>query len=295
MTSVNSQDIRLTGQIAVVTGGGRGIGRAISLSLAAAGAAVAVLARSKDELSETIRLIEEAGGRGRALVADVTDSAAVSDAMRSVRELFGPVDVLVNNAGAVQPLGPFTENSVDDWWRTMEVNVRGPVLCTHAVLPEMIARRRGRVINIASGAGTVSAPYFSSYVTSKTALVRWTECMAIETRERGISFFSLEPGTVRTAMTEYSLNSEEGRKWLPWFKKIFEQKIDVPAERPARLVLELASGRMDALSGKFLSIYEDLDLMLKSLDEIEEKNLHSLKLERLSGPKANLGLNELKK
>jgi len=91
------------------------------------------------------------------------------------------------------------------------------------------------------------------------------------------------------------LNSEEGKKWLPWFGRIFEQKIDVPAERSARLVLELASGRMDALSGRFLSIYEDLDLMLKSLDEIKEKNLHSLKLERLSDPKANPGLNELKK
>jgi NAD(P)-dependent dehydrogenase (short-subunit alcohol dehydrogenase family) len=292
---MNSQSISLKNQIALVTGGGRGIGRAIAQSLASAGAAVAVLARTRDELAETVRLIEEAGGRARALVADVTDRQAVEDAMRQAGEALGPVDLLVNNAGAVQPLGPFAENRVDDWWRTMEVNVHGPLLCTHAVLPEMISRRRGRIVNIASGAGTVSAPYFSGYITSKTALIRWTECMALETREQGISFFAIEPGTVRTAMAEYSLNSEEGKKWLPWFGRIFEQNINVPAERAARLVLELASGRMDALSGKFLSIYEDLDLMLKSLDEIKEKSLHSLKLERLSGPKANLGLNELKK
>jgi len=292
---MNPQEIPLKNQIAVVTGGGRGIGRAIAQSLASAGAAVAVLARSQNELAETVRLIEEAGGRARAFVADVADPAAVRNAMRSVRESLGPVDLLVNNAGAVQPLGPFAENTVEDWWRTMEVNVHGPLLCTHAVLPGMIARHGGRIINIASGAGTVSAPYFSSYITSKTALIRFTECMAIETRGQGISCFAIEPGTVRTAMAEYSLNSEEGMKWLPWFGRIFEQKIDVPAERSARLVLELASGRMDALSGRFLSIYEDLDLMLKSLDEIKEKNLHSLKLERLSDPRANPGLNELKK
>lgn len=292
---MNPQEIPLKNQIAVVTGGGRGIGRAIAQSLASAGAAVAVLARSQDELAETIGLIEKAGGRAGAFVADVTDPAAVRNAMRSVEEFLGPVDLLVNNAGAVQPLGPFEENSVEDWWRTMEVNVHGPLLCTHAVLAGMIARHSGRIINIASGAGTVSAPYFSGYITSKTALIRFTECMAIETRKQGISCFAIEPGTVRTAMAEYSLNSEEGKKWLPWFGRIFEQKIDVPAERSARLVLELASGRMDALSGKFLSIYEDLDLMLKSLDEIKEKNLHSLKLERLSDPKANPGLNELKK
>lgn len=295
MTPVNPQNISLKNQVAVVTGGGRGIGRAIAQSLSSAGAAVAVLARSKDELAETVRLIEAEGGRARAFVADVTDPAAVQNAMRGARESLGPVDLLVNNAGAVEPLGPFAENRVEDWWRTMEVNLHGPLLCTHAVLPEMIARRGGRIVNIASGGGTVSAPFFSSYVVSKTALIRWTECVALETEKQGISVFAIEPGTVRTAMTEYSLNSEEGKKWLPWFARIFEQKIDVPAERPARLVLELASGRMDALSGKFLSIYEDLDLMLKSLEEIKEKNLHSLKLERLSGPKANLGLNELKK
>jgi NAD(P)-dependent dehydrogenase (short-subunit alcohol dehydrogenase family) len=190
---MNPQEIQLKNQVAVVTGGGRGIGRAIAQSLASAGAAVAVLARSQNELAETVRLIEEAGGRARAFVANVADPAVVRNAMRSVQESLGPVDVLVNNAGAVQPLGPFAENTVEDWWRTMEVNVHGPLLCTHAVLPGMIARHGGRIINIASGAGTVSVPYFSSYVTSKTALIRFTECMAIETRGQGISCFAIEP------------------------------------------------------------------------------------------------------
>lgn len=283
----------LENQTALVTGGGRGIGRAIALSLAAAGARVAVIARSKEQLDEAVRLIEKAGGIAAAFPADVTDAEAVKAAIGSIEPSLGPVDILVNNAAVVQPLGPFWESPVEEWWRGMEVNMLGPVLCSHAVLPGMIARRRGRIINIASGGGTVSAPYFSSYITTKTALIRWTECLAHETREHGIACFSLEPGTVRTAMAEYSLNSPEGRKWLPWFAKIFEQKIDVPPERAAGLVLELASGRIDALSGRFLSIYEDLDVLLQCAEEIRERNLHSLKLERLSGPGSNRGLNQL--
>jgi NAD(P)-dependent dehydrogenase (short-subunit alcohol dehydrogenase family) len=267
-TNTDTHKISLQKQIAVVTGGGRGIGRAIALKLASAGAVVAVVARSQTELAESVALIENAGGRARAFTADLTSPPAVQTAFQAIEQSLGPVDILVNNAATVEPLGPFWETSIENWWYGMELNVRGPLLCTHLVLPGMIARRRGRIINIASGGGTVSAPYFSSYVTSKTALIRFTECMALETRDHGISCFAIEPGTVRTAMSEYSLNSEAGKKWLPWFGRIFEQKINVPPERPARLVLEIASGRMDALSGRFLSIYEDLDLMLKSVDEI---------------------------
>ncbi|MBZ5524176.1 MAG: SDR family oxidoreductase [Acidobacteriia bacterium] len=283
----------LQNKIAVVTGGGRGIGRAIALELASAGAAVAVIARSQPELAEAVALIEKAGGRASAFFADVANPQAVQTTFQEIEQSLGPVDILVNNAATVQPLGPFWETSVENWWYGMELNIHGPLMCTHAVLPGMIARRCGHIINIASGAGTVSTTFFSSYVTSKTALIRWTECLALETREHGIACFSLEPGTVRTSMAEYALNSPEGRKWLPWFPRIFDQKIDVPPERAARLVLELASGRIDALSGRFLTIYEDLDALLQRSEEIKERNLYSLKLERLT--ESNAGLNTLKK
>jgi NAD(P)-dependent dehydrogenase (short-subunit alcohol dehydrogenase family) len=273
--------VSLSNQVAVVTGGGRGIGRAVAISLATAGASVAVLARSVDELDETVRLIGQAGGRARSFPTDVTVTGAVGDAIVAIEQELGPVDLLVNNAGAVQPFGPVWETSAEEWWRSMEVNMLGPLLCSHAVLPGMVIRRRGRIVNIASGAGTVSTPFYTSYVTSKTALIRFTECLALEVKPHGIAVFAIEPGTVRTAMTEYSLNSPEGQKWLPWFKQIFEQNIDVPAERPAQLVLALASGRADALSGRFMSIREDLDAMLKDASTIEQQNLYSLKMDRL--------------
>lgn len=274
-------EIDLAHQVAVVTGGGRGIGRAIAQALASAGAVVAVLARSKVELDETVRLIEQSGGRAKAFPVDVSDPEPVQSILQDVERDLGPVDILVNNAAVIGPLGPFQESNVQDWWRAMEVNLRGPLLLAHAVLPGMTARHRGRIINVASGAGTISAPFFSGYVTSKTALIRFTECLALETQPHGIACFAVEPGTVRTSMADYSLNSAEGKKWLPWFPKIFEQKIDVPPERAAQLVLTLASGSMDALSGRLLSIHEDLNALLAAAEEIRERNLFSLKMERL--------------
>ena len=210
--NTSSQSSALRGQVALVTGGGRGIGRAIAEALAAAGAVVAVLARSADELRETVRLVTDGGGRAAAFPADVTDSKAVQSAISEIAKSLGPIDLLVNNAGTPKPFGPFWETDVDDWWKGMEVNVLGSLLCARFVMPQMISRRRGRIVNIVSGAGVTAMTYFSSYVCSKTALVRFTECLALECKGSGVSIFAVAPGTVRTAMSEYSLNSEEGKK-----------------------------------------------------------------------------------
>lgn len=272
----------LRNQLAVVTGGGRGLGRAIALALAGAGARVAVLARSTTDLAETVRLVTDAGGSAHAFVADVTVPEQVSTVFADITAELGPIDLLVNNAGVIKPLGPVWMTSPDEWWQTMEVNVRGPLLCSHAVLPAMVERRRGRIVNMASGAGAASSPNYTSYVTSKTALIRFTECVALETAAYGVTAFSISPGTVRTSMTEYSLNSAEGQRWLPWFLRVFEEQVDMPAERGAQLVVELASGRADALSGRFISVFDDLDFLIRSAAEIEEKNLYSLRLDKLS-------------
>jgi NAD(P)-dependent dehydrogenase (short-subunit alcohol dehydrogenase family) len=290
MTSTSDKKEILQNQVALVTGGGRGIGRAVAQALAAAGARVAVLARSASELNETVSLIEKSGGTARAYVADVTRRGQIETAVHQVEELLGPVDVLINNAGDVKPFGPLWETDPDEWWRSLEVNLRGPLLCTRAVLPGMIERRRGRIINVSSRAGTMAAPYYSSYVSSKTALIRFTECVALEAKVHGVALFAISPGTVRTAMANYSLESPEGKKWLPWFGQIIEQHIDVPAERPAQLVLTLASGKFDALSGRMISIFDDLDLLLKSRAEIEQRDLYSLKMDQLQTAGGNPAL-----
>lgn len=280
----------LQGQVALVTGSGRGIGRAIAQALASAGAAVAVVSRSAEELSETVHLVEQDGGRASAFPADVTNAEAIQKAIRAIEQSLGPVDILVNNAGTAKPLAPFAHCDVNEWWQGMEINMLGPVLCSRFVLPGMISRRKGRIINVASGAGAMAMTNFSSYVCSKTALVRFTECLALETKSYGIAVFVIAPGTVKTAMSEYSVNSAEGQKWLPWFKRIFDEGFTVPPERPASLVLELASGRADVLSGRFVSIYDDLDQLLQGSAEVEKRNLHALKVERLAAAPANTAL-----
>jgi NAD(P)-dependent dehydrogenase (short-subunit alcohol dehydrogenase family) len=280
----------LAGQVAAVTGGGRGIGRAIACALAGAGARVAVIARSQRELQETVQLIEQEGGQAQFFLADVSDAEQVSRAFAEIQRSLGEVDLLVNNAGVLKPFGPLWENDASEWWRNMEVNVRGPMLCARAVLPQMIARRRGRITNVSSGVGGAAMPHYSGYIVSKTALLRLTECLALEAAAYGVSVFVISPGAVRTAMTEYSLNSEAGQRWLPWFRRIFDEGIDVPAERPARLVLELASGKADALSGRFISVYDDLDLLCAHAREIEQQDLYCLRLPKLASAPGNAKL-----
>jgi NAD(P)-dependent dehydrogenase (short-subunit alcohol dehydrogenase family) len=270
----------LEGQVAVVTGAGRGIGRAVALALARAGAKIAALARTQSEIEETAALIKKSGF-AQAFAVDLTDTSGVLRAMVKIEAALGPVDVLVNNAGRLGPIGPFVDSEPGEWWRVLDVNVRGPMLCTRAVLPGMMARGRGRIVNIASG--VMPYPYLSAYVTSKTALVRFSEILAAETRARGVYVFAIAPGTTRTAMSEHSLTSEEGRRWIPWFGRIFTEKLDVPMERPVQLVVDLASGRADALSGRLLTVFDDLDALLPRATEIEREGLYSLRVRRFDG------------
>jgi NAD(P)-dependent dehydrogenase (short-subunit alcohol dehydrogenase family) len=272
----------LAGQVALVTGGGRGIGRAMARALAAAGAAVAVSARSADQLAETVAEITDAGGQVTALPVDVSDPGAVVQMVGEAEQRLGPLDLLVNNAAVGGHVGPIWEADPEEWWRCLEINLRGPFLCARAALPGMVARGRGRIVNVASGAGPQPVPYLSGYVTSKAALIRFTENLALEARPHGIRAFALDPGTVRTAMTEQALTSPAGQKWLPWFRDLFEQGRDVPPERAAQLVCLLASGKADALTGRFISVAYDVEELIARAEEIEQGDLYTL---RLRGPR----------
>jgi NAD(P)-dependent dehydrogenase (short-subunit alcohol dehydrogenase family) len=216
-----------------------------------------------------------------AVVADVTDATSVERMVLQVEGALGPADLLVNNAATPGPLGPMWEADADDWWRTMEMNLRGPYLCSRALLPGMIARRQGRIINLSTTAATVAVAHMGAYVISKTALTRFTENLAAEVVNSGVSVFALDPGTVRTAMSEYLLESEAGKKWLPWFRKLFDQGRDVPAEKAAQLVVQVASGRADALSGRFFGTSDELEKLLERLEEIKRADLYALRIRKL--------------
>jgi NAD(P)-dependent dehydrogenase (short-subunit alcohol dehydrogenase family) len=264
--------IDLSGRVALVTGGGRGIGRAIAAALARAGASMAVLARSAAQLDEVVSDITRAGGRAFACPADVTDRTAVESAVAAVGQTLGPIDLLVNNAGVGGPVGPLAEADPEEWWRCLEVNLRGPLLCSRAVLPGMLARRQGRIVNVASGAGTRAIPDLSAYVTSKAALIRLTENLAAEVRGAGVCVFAIQPGTVRTAM------AEEARRLLPWLAEVFERGQDVPPERAGRLVVYLASGRADRLSGRFLAVEWDVEGLVRRAGQLAGSDALTLRL-----------------
>ena len=217
-------------RVALVTGASRGIGRAIALRLAADGLAVAVAARTADQVDDTVR----AAGRGAlALVLDVTDAAAVAASVeRTAREL-GPVDVLVNNAGLAES-APFVKTEPELWDRHFAVNVRAPYLLARAVLPGMLARRWGRVINVASLAGLFGSPYVTAYTASKHALVGFTRALATEVSGKGVTVNALCPGFVAT-----DLVWRGARNIVAKTGKSFEDAMQALAEmNPGRRLIE---------------------------------------------------------
>jgi NAD(P)-dependent dehydrogenase (short-subunit alcohol dehydrogenase family) len=279
MGRVDKRPIDLSGQVALVTGGGGGIGSAIAAALARAWASVALLDRSAAELDKEVEHFSWSGrGRPFACPADVTDRAAVESAVAAVGRRFGRIDLLVNNAGVFGPVGPLAEVDPDEWWRCLEVNLRGPLLCSRAVLPGMLARGSGRIVNVASWAGTRAIPNLSAYVTSKAALIRLTENLAAEVGAAGVRVFAIHPGTVRTAMTEAVLDSEEARRRLPWFPAIFQEEQDVPPPVAGGLVALLASGRADALSGRLLAVEWDVEALARRGEELAGTDALTLRL-----------------
>ena len=274
-----AQAADLTGQTALVTGGSRGLGRGFALALSVAGAKVAVTGTSAQALAETAALIEGAGGVGLTIAADVADEQETDNAVAAVERELGPVDILVNNAGIIGPLTATEEADPALWWRTLEVNLRGPYLYARAVAPGMVARGRGRIVNLSSLAGVFAVPYAGAYCASKAAISHWTHSLAQELAGTGVTAFAYAPGLVRTGMTEYSASSPEVRKELrDYFSAAFAEGRDTPMEQSVAQLMRLASGEADALSGCHVNVSDDLDAMLADAERIREQHLHVLGL-----------------
>jgi NAD(P)-dependent dehydrogenase (short-subunit alcohol dehydrogenase family) len=254
----------LSRQVALVTGSGRGIGRQITLELGSRGVAVALVARTVDQLDEVAAEVEEAGGQALVAPGDVTDRLAVEAIVARVEGQLGPIDLLVNNAGAGET-SEFLKTDPDDWWRTVEVNLRGPALFCHYVLQRMVPRRRGRIINVASGAAVRPTPLGSEYACSKAAVLRLTDCLAEMAWEHQIALFAVSPGLVRTDLTRRGFEGTPQSDWTP-------------IDRIGHLVADLATGRADRLSGRFIHVHDDLDELILHAGEIERDDLHQLRM-----------------
>jgi 3-oxoacyl-[acyl-carrier protein] reductase len=250
----------LAGQVALVTGGGRGIGRLIAHELSDAGMRVAVAARTADQIEATAREID-----GLAVTADVSRAEEVEAMVAATERELGPIDLLVNNAGVGPARTLPWEEDPADWWRVFEINVLGAYLCSRAVLRGMVERGRGRIVNTGSGASYLPLGAPSSYGASKAALGRFGELLAGQVAEFGIAVFVISPGLVRTEMTEPFGDD------APW----------TPPELAPRLVRVLAGGRADRLAGRYIHAeHDDIEALIERADEIVERDLNALRLQR---------------
>lgn len=195
---------RFDGSVAVVTGGGQGIGAAVARALAAEGAAIVVAARSADPIEKVAAEIRDGGGKAWAVRCDVTDAASVHSLVQAAARRAGVVNILVNNAGAAHS-APLAKITLEDWNRLLAVNATGTFLCTQAFLPAMVMRKQGSIVNVASVAGLAGARYIAAYAAAKHAVIGLTRSVAAELEGTGVTCNAVCPGFVDTEMTKQSV------------------------------------------------------------------------------------------
>ena len=193
----------LEGKVALITGGGRGIGKAVAIAYARAGAKLALCARTATELEESVSELRALKTEAEGWICDVSLEEPVKQFVAGAHEKFGRIDVLVNNAGVMTRPVPMTELNVRKWDYTMAVNLRGPFLVTQAVLPVMIKQKSGSIINVSSMIGRGAYANFIAYATSKWGLEGFTQTLAVEARSSNIRVNSVEPGYVATKLTGF--------------------------------------------------------------------------------------------
>lgn len=279
----------LEGQVALVTGAGRGIGRAVAEALAASGASVALMARSTEQLEDAKTTITGAGGRAISVTGDVTRKEDVQRAVDETQRQLGTITVLVSNAGITGPFAPIWDADADEWWRTQEVHVHGAFLCTRAVWPGMVERGDGRIIIVSSRAAERGGANVSAYQIAKAGQLRMAEALAAEGADLGIKVFSLHPGFVDTQFALEPLQRADAQKYAVGFvNRLRELRNDsslgTPVSRVADLCVFLASGQADALSGRYFRAEEDWADMARNANKIQHDDLYTLRLRTLAEP-----------
>lgn len=248
---------KLENQTVLITGASRGIGQALAFTLAEAGAFVGLVARDGAALDLVARQITARGGRALALAADVAQPESGKAVVQKAQAAMGPIEVLVNGAGIQHPIGPLWENDWGEWEQAFQVNLFGPIRLMQAVIPQMMARGQGKIINFSGGGATAPRPNFSAYAVSKAALVRLTETLAEELKPYNIQVNAVAPGAINTRMLAEVIAA--GEKAGAEYRQALERaKSGGASVQPVcELVRFLASAASGNLTGKLISALHD--------------------------------------
>lgn len=270
----------LASKVAIVTGGARGIGRAIATLFATEGAKGVIVSRTADEINSTVSDIKDNGGEAIGIVADISRWNDVERVTNNTISAFGTIDILVNNAGVQKPIGPFADINIEEWIKNFQINLFGTALCCKAVLPVMIKKKSGKIINLSGGGSTSPRVNFTAYGVAKTAVVRFTETLAEELKDFGIQVNAIAPGAVNTKMLTEILDAGEaaGERELEE-AKVRVAKGGTSPELAAELALFLASDKSNGLTGRLISaVWDDWKNFDRNIiSQIMKSNKYSLR------------------
>ncbi len=269
----------LTGKTALITGGARGIGKAIARQFLEDGALVLICSRKKEELEKTCKELDPSGKKLFYFVADISVYNDCENLFNYSLKIFKKLDILVNNAGVYGPIGLLVENSPSEWVKTIHINLLGAVYCTKLALPQMKKQKKGKIINLAGAGvgGQNPLSRFSAYYTSKAGIAAFTEVIASEVSEDNIQVNCISPGAINTYFIDYLL-SQDPKNAGPMYKQALVTKRtggDSPGSA-TKLVSFLASDVSKNVTGKILSAKWDKIELLKKLNK-KNKNLFTLR------------------
>ncbi len=267
--------------VVVVTGASRGIGRNTARYFAERGWNVIGTGRDEKQIERVRAELQQFDANNDMLPVDVSDPQQVTQAVTAVIERYGHIDLWINNAGAFMGIGLSWEVPAKDWLNDIQTNLFGTMHCVQAILPHMLMRGGGRIINLVGGGTQDAFAYGNAYGVSKTAVARYTENLVVELADRPVKVFALDPGLNDTDMTRYQRESAVGRQYLAdMLEPLFSRQHDVPPERLPEWAYRIAQGELDDYVGRIISVYDDIEQLKSNAAQLTDANKLRLRLMR---------------
>ncbi|MDI6754597.1 MAG: SDR family NAD(P)-dependent oxidoreductase [Thermodesulfobacteriota bacterium] len=243
--------MKLQNRVAIITGGGRGLGRSVALAFGKEGAKVVLAARTNEEIEHVAEELRSLKKDALSIPTDVSEEEQVNHMLKRALEAYGTIDILVNNAGARGPIAPLHEISLAEWEQTLRINLTSAFLCTKAVLPIMIEKKEGKIINVVTT--MTPRPNLTPYMVAKAGLIHFTKQLSRELKDYNIQVNAIHPGVMDTRMQEEIRKAGAKAIGTDMFERLKEEGILHLPDEPAKLVLFLASRAADGITGEYLS------------------------------------------